>query len=68
MSKNYPIFQTGAESYDNQLKYGEEVFMELKNIQDNGFQFEGIHHDIRILSCCDWKAGACIEGFTLAIE
>ena len=44
------------------MKYGEEVFNELKDLQENGYYFEGIHHEIIIVCCCDWKAGACIEG------
>ena len=55
-------FFPGAETYENQLKYGKEVFQELREIQENGFDFQGVHHDIKIVSCCDWKAGACIEG------
>ena len=53
---------SGDETYNNQMKYGKEVFEELNELQQNGFDFEGIHHDIKIVSCCDWKAGACIEG------
>ena len=52
----------GSETYESQLKYGKEVFQELQELQEHGFVFGGIHHDIKIISCCDWKAGACIEG------
>ena len=52
----------GSENYENQLKYGAEIFQELKHLEENGYHFEGIHHDIQIVCCCDWKAGACIEG------
>ena len=33
------IFFPGAETYENQLKYGKEVFQELRDIQENGFDF-----------------------------
>ena len=52
----------GAETYDNQVKYGKDVFEELMYLQEHGFKFEGVHHDIKIICCCDWKVGACIEG------
>ena len=44
------------------MKYGSEVFEELKDLQDNGFMISGIMHEIEIVCCCDWKAGACLEG------
>ena len=44
------------------MKYRKEVFQELTNLNEYGFEFEGIHHDITVICCCDWKAGACIEG------
>ena len=53
---------TGDENYDNQVKYGQEVFHQLHEIQQNGFHFEGVLHAIKVICCCDWKAGACIEG------
>ena len=53
---------SGDENYDNHLKYGKEVFEELTELQRTGCDFEGIHHEIKVISCCDWKAGACIEG------
>ena len=55
-------FILGIENYDNQMKYGKKTFDELEEIHRNGFTFEGIHHDIDLVSCCDWKAAACIEG------
>ena len=58
------IFQ-GAETYENQLKYGKEIFEELQNLQSTGYFFRGCHHEIHIVCCCDWKAGACIEGSSL---
>ena len=57
---DYPFL--GDESYDNQIKYGSEVFKELKQLQQNGVYFEGIRHKIIIVCCSDWKAAACIEG------
>ena len=56
------IIISGDKSYDNQIKYGQDIFKELEDLQESGFDFEGIHHDIKIISCCDLKAGACIEG------
>ena len=52
----------GEENYENQLKFGQEIFHELENINDTGYYFHGIHHTIQVISCCDWKAGACLEG------
>ena len=57
------IVYTGKENYDNQIKYGEETFKELEEINKTGFVFRGIQHKIHVLCCCDWKAGACIEGY-----
>ena len=53
---------SGHETYENQMKYGLETFQELENLQRNGFVFEGIKYFINVVFCCDWKAGACIEG------
>ena len=44
------------------MKYGKRTFAELEHINANGFEFEGIQHQIDLVSCCDWKAAACIEG------
>ena len=44
------------------MKYGKETFCELEYVNENGFIFQGIHYDIQVVSCCDWKAAACIEG------
>ena len=52
----------GIENYDNQVKYGKRTFAELEELDRNGFKFEGVHHEIDVVSCCDWKAAACIEG------
>ena len=56
------IIEIGDESYDNQVKYGGQTFAELESIQIEGLIFEGQHHRVDVVSCCDWKAGACIEG------
>ena len=56
------MINIGAENYENQLKYGAEVFEELKNLQRTGYIFEGYHHEIKVICCSDWKAGACLEG------
>ena len=42
------------------------MFMELEDLRNCGYYFEGIHHTIDVVCCCDWKAGACIEGMNLA--
>ena len=44
------------------MKYGKKTFAELNHINQNGFKFNGVHHKVDIISCCDWKAAACIEG------
>ena len=56
LTNNLPliwILFTGAENYENQMKYGKEVFQELKELQANGLMFDRIHHEIKIISCCD---------------
>ena len=52
----------GEESYDNQIRFGKETFKELQTIDKTGYYFEGIHHQIDLVCCCDWKAAACLEG------
>ena len=52
----------GVENYVNQMKFGKKTFAELEDINQNGFKFHGIHHEIDVVSCSDWKAAACIEG------
>ena len=52
----------GVENYENQLKYGSEVFQELNDLQRTGYVFDGYHHEIKIVCCSDWKARACLEG------
>ena len=44
------------------MKFGKRTFSELEDLKKSGLDIEGIHHDIHIVCCCDWKAGACIEG------
>ena len=44
------------------MKYGKKTFAELNHINQHGFSFHGIHHKVDVISCCDWKAAACIEG------
>ena len=61
----FPI-KSGTENYKNQLKYGKHTFEELQEIARNGWFFDDNHHIVDIISCCDWKAGACIEGLNLA--
>ena len=56
------LYNQGEENYENQLKFGQEIFHELDNINDTGYYFHGIHHTIQVISCSDWKAGACLEG------
>ena len=48
------------------MKYGKEIFEELQNLQMNGIIIANHHHEIKVVSCCDWKAGACIEGINSA--
>ena len=60
--KNPRTTVVGVENYENQMKYGKKTFAELEDLNQNGFHFNGIHHQIDVVSCCDWKAAACIEG------
>ena len=55
-------FISGDETYQNQKKYGKEIFDELKDIDTNGIVILGVWHMIDVVSSCDWKAAACIEG------
>ena len=48
------------------MKYGKEIFQELEEIEANGFLFGNQPHKITVVCCCDWKAGACIEGLNSA--
>ena len=52
----------GDENYENQKKFGKQIFDELKDIDRNGLVIDGIWHEIHVSSSCDWKAAACIEG------
>ena len=44
------------------MKYGKHTFQELQEISESGYLFSGVHHDIDLVLCLDWKAAACIEG------
>ena len=59
---NYFVDQAGKETYENQKKYASEVFKQLENIHNNGIIIAGCWHEIDVVCCCDWKAGACLEG------
>ena len=56
------FFFQGQETYENQMKFGKETFEELERINAEGYYFEGFHHSITVVCCCDWKAAACLEG------
>ena len=58
----FNLIQIGQENYDNQKKFGGETFAELEDLNENGLYIKGIHHQIEVVCCCDWKAGACLEG------
>ena len=53
---------TGEETYENQVKFGTETFQELEHLDEEGYSFQGIHHKVNVICCCDWKARACLEG------
>ena len=55
-------FWPGDETYENQAKYGSQTFAELLDLNMNGYMIEQQHHEIRVISCSDWKASSCIEG------
>ena len=48
------------------MHFGKKTFAELEQLKRNGYYFQGVHHEIEIVFCCDWKAGACIEGLNSA--
>ena len=52
----------GEENYENQKKYGSEVFKQLNDLKRKGCFFQGKWHKIDLVCCCDWKCGALIEG------
>ena len=56
------IFWTGEENYENQMKYRRETFSELQHLLEHDYCFQGKQHSIDVVCCCDWKAGACIDG------
>ena len=53
---------TGEENYENIRDFGQPIFEEMKDISANGIVFQGVHHEIDVVSSCDWKAEAIIEG------
>ena len=55
----------GQENYENQMRFGKRTFAELENCSNNGLILKGIQHKVDIVSCSDWKAGACLEGLLL---
>ena len=63
----YTLF-SGQENYENQMRFGKRTFAELENLNKNGIVLKGIQHSIDIVSCSDWKAGACLEGMSMNIS
>ena len=66
--KYYEVYQVsvlfkGDENYDNQKLFGQEVFNELARINRNGYYFDGKHHQVKVVCCCDWKAAATLQGY-----
>ena len=51
----------GAETYENQIKYGKEIFMELQDIDCNGLSLE------MFIMKCPWYA-AVIGKLVLALR
>ena len=33
------------------------------DFEEGGVEINEIHHDIKLVCTCDWKASSCIEGF-----
>ena len=60
------VFHVGDEMYENQMRFSKRTFAELDKIKRDGYLFQGVHHEIDVVFCCDWKAGACIEGLNTA--
>ena len=56
------MFYIGDENYENIANFGKPIFDELKDISPNGIVIEGVRHTIDVVSSCDWKAEATIEG------
>ena len=56
------LFIKGAEDYYSLKKYASDTFKELEEINETGFVIGRYHHQIKIISTSDWKAGSCIEG------
>ena len=44
------------------MRFGKKTFSELEHINTNGYFFNGIHHQVDVICCSDWKAAACLEG------
>ena len=40
---------SGDETYDNQMKFGKNTFIELEELQNFGYDFQSIHHQIDII-------------------
>ena len=53
---------SGDESYENYKKFALDVFTQLEDLNNNGFNIDGVHHKMDIKCTCDWKASSCIEG------
>ena len=52
----------GDESYDSLKENASQTFRELESLDKLGIFIDGVHHDIKVISSSDWKAGCCIEG------
>ena len=52
----------GDECVANLEKYGNKLFEEFKDIEQNGINIGGVPHDIRNVCTCDWKGAALLEG------
>ena len=52
----------GDESYDNYERHAGPVFHQLKELDENGFDIDGIHHKITVIHTSDCKTAACIDG------
>ena len=58
----FTVLLIGDENYINQKEYGERIFKELQDFAEEGVEINDIHHDIELVSACDWKGAVCIEG------
>ena len=57
----------GEENYANEKEFGKPIFDELKDISQHGLTIDGIRHEIDVISCCDWKVQATIEGTVIVM-